>query len=339
MLRAVLILGFVAVACRPSSACQCEASFGVCREVRSSDLVFVGVVQSIQPMFLSRWYGTDQSALRSLNAAMMNAQEHPSPDSLRQAKDLYLATFSQLDNVQKRQVQEAETIQQVTSLFDRSMDRGMRVHFSVKSLYKLEDDDDNAQAADKAKKPSGNAKKDPDDDKKSPDTLDVWTAAGDCGYDFQLGETYLVYANNEEGADYYFTTSCMRTKRLSDAGEDLGYLYFSKNQPEQSSRLEGFATTDRKSQLALDPLHEPAAIGSPVSGVILQLQSDRFARYAESDGNGRFVFDGLPDGNYQLSVFAAGYPKTNRLLAGPRKLSIKEKNCVRQVFVLPKPGG
>ncbi len=54
----------------------------------------------------------------------------------------------------------------------------------------------------------------------------------------------------------------MRTKRLSDAGDDLAYLYFYKNQPEASSRLEGFATSDRQSQLAINPMHDPAAIGS-----------------------------------------------------------------------------
>jgi hypothetical protein len=118
-----------------------------------------------------------------------------------------------------------------------------------------------------------------DDDRKgSPDFLDVWTTAGDCGYDFQIGETYLVFANNEEGAEYFFTSTCMRTRRLSDAGDDLAYLYFYKNQPEASSRLEGFATSDRKSQLAMDPMHEPSGIGSPVAGAILQVKSDRLTR-------------------------------------------------------------
>jgi hypothetical protein len=72
-------------------------------------------------------------------------------------------------------------------------------------------------------------------------------------------------ANDEEGADYFFTTTCMRTKRLSDAGDDLAYLYFYKDQPESSARLEGFATSDRKSQLAISPMHDPAAIGSPMT--------------------------------------------------------------------------
>jgi hypothetical protein len=308
------------------SACECEASFAACKEVKVSDLVFVGTVESIEPISLNRWYGTDQSAIQSLNDVFIRAQEHPSAESLRQVKDTFLATFPTMDDREKKQVQAADTVQQMTSMFYSSLDRGMRVHLKVKTLFKQGDDDDDA----KDKK---------DDEKKEPDFLDVWTTAGDCGYDFQIGETYLVFANDEEGADYFFTSSCMRTKRLSDAGEDLAYLYFYKNQPEASSRLEGFITSDRKSQLAIDPLHEPAAIGSPVPGVVLQLKSDKLTRYAESESTGRFLFDGIPEGNYALSAFAKGYPKTDQLLAGPRRLRIKEKSCARQIFVLPKAGG
>jgi hypothetical protein len=262
--------------------------------------LFIGTVESIEPIFLNRWYGANQSALRSLNDAFVRAQERPSADSLRQVKDTYLATFSDLDEREKRQVKAADTVQQMTSLFYSSLDRGMRVHLKVKTLFKQGDDDD----------AGGKFKKDAE-------FLDVWTAADDCGYDFQIGETYLVYANDDEGADYFLTSTCMRT----------------------SSRLEGFATSDRKSQLAIDPLHEPAAIGSPVAGVILQLKSDRLTLYAESDSAGRFLFDGLPEASYELSVFASGYPKREQLLAGPRSLHIKEKSCARQIFVLPKSGG
>ncbi len=337
MLRAVLVLSFLlsSLSCWTASACECQASFATCREVRVSDLVFIGTVESIEPIFLNRWYGTNQSAMRSLNDAFIRAQEHPSAESLRQVKDTYLAMFPSMDEREKKQVQAADTVQQITSLFYSSLDRGMRVHFKVKALFKQEADDDAAQAAG-GKDRKG---KDDDDRKGDPEFLDVWTMSGDCGYDFQIGETYLVYANDEEGADYFFTSTCMRTKRLSDSGDDLAYLYFYKNQPQASSRLEGFATSDRKSQLAIDPMHEPAGIGSPVAGIILQLKSDRLTRYAESDTGGRFIFDGLPEANYELSVFASGYPKTNQLLAGPRRLHIKEKSCARQIFVLPKTGG
>jgi len=49
---------------------------------------------------------------------------------------------------------------------------GRRVRFTVKTAYRGDEDED--------------------------DTLDVWTPFGDCGYDFQTGETYLVYADGAE---------------------------------------------------------------------------------------------------------------------------------------------
>jgi hypothetical protein len=81
-----------------------------------------------------------------------------------------------------------------------------------------------------------------------------------------------VYANNDEFGAYYFTGSCTRTKRVSDAGEDLSYLFFYKDHPEESARLEGFTTTER---LDFDPLHDPETVKSPVAGVIVELKSDR----------------------------------------------------------------
>lgn len=323
MPRAVLALCFLSffLFSQAAQACQCEASFTTCKEVKLSDLVFIGTVESIEPIFLSRWNGTNQSSMRVFNDAYSDAQQHATPESLAHLKDTYFKMFPGLAEQEKKQMQTAGTIQEVAALLYSSLDRGMRVRLKVKTAYKLGDDDDDDKTGDR---------------KKDPDSFDVWTAFGECGYDFQVGETYLVYANEEEGSNYFFTSSCMRTKRLSEAGEDLAYLFFYKNQPEQSSRLEGFATSDWNSQRVVDPLHDPTKISGPVAGVIVRLQSDRFVRYAETSGDGRFLFDGLPKGTYQLSVFASGYPQTDQLLSGPRTLAIKEKSCSRQILLLPK---
>jgi hypothetical protein len=109
MKQGLFLLLTVLTAADLAVACQCEASFGTCKEVRLSDLVFIGKVRSIQPLFLNRWYDSNKSAMTALNETFVRAEEHPSPDSLRQVKDAYLAMFPQLDDSQKRQVESAQT--------------------------------------------------------------------------------------------------------------------------------------------------------------------------------------------------------------------------------------
>ena len=290
-------------------ACECVTSFSPCHEVEVNNLVFIGTVESIEPIFMSRWYMTNQSSMQSLNDAYLGAQS-PSAAALVRLKDTYLNIFPDLPADEKHRLQSAKTIQDVASMFYSALDLGMRVRLKVKTLFRHEDDKD--------------------DDK---DFFDVWTAFDDCGYDFQIGETYLVYASDDEFGDYFFTGSCTRTRRLSDAGEDLAYLFFYKDRPEESARLEGFASTER---LDLDPSHDPETVKSPVAGVIVELRSDRLKRYAQSDSNGRFLFDGLPEGDYQVSAFASGYPLNAQLLTGPKPLHIKAKSCSAQLLLLPR---
>jgi hypothetical protein len=316
---------------RQALACQCETSYSACHEVAAGNLVFIGTVQSIEPLFLNRWNMTEQSSMQPLNDAYTEAQKGPSAAALAELKDAYLKIFPGLAADEKLKLEAAKTTNDVASLFYSSLDRGMRVRFKVKTLFKREDDDDDSPKNARPKDP-----KSKNDDAKE-DFLDVWTTFGDCGYDFQTGETYLVYAFNDEFSDSLFTSSCTRTRRLSDAGEDFAYLFFYKDQPEQSARLEGFATSDTLTPLDFDYLHDPQSVKSPVEGVIVELKSDRFKRFAQSDRNGRFVFDGLPEGDYKITAFASGYPLNAQLLTGPTPLHIKAKSCARQILRLPKP--
>jgi hypothetical protein len=210
---------------------------------------------------------------------------------------------------QKNQVQAAKKVSDVTSFFYSSVARGMRVRFRVKTVFKHEDDDDSpkdAAAKDKDKdtgvkddddrkrgagkndsvKPAGVDNDNNKDKKAGEDFFDV-TSFGECGYDFQEGETYLVYADSDEDSDVLSTSSCTRTRRLSDAGEDLTHLFVYKDRPEESARLEGFTTTDEYYQLGFDQMHDPETTKAPAAGVIVELQSDRLTRYAESDLNGK----------------------------------------------------
>jgi hypothetical protein len=58
----------------------------------------------------------------------------------------------------------------------------------------------------------------------SHEAAEVHTASNSaaCGYGFEQGQSYLVYANDEGGA--LSTSLCSRTQPIADASEDLGAL-------------------------------------------------------------------------------------------------------------------
>ena len=163
--------------------------------------------------------------------------------------------------------------------------------------------------------------------------FDVWTPFGDCGFDFQAGETYLVYADSDEDTNIMETDSCTRTRRLSDAGGDLAYLYFYKERKAASGRLEGFTTFDTLYQVKQ---RDADKIDSPVPGVTVELKSAGGMRYTHSDPSGKFLFDGLEAGDYQLSGYTPGFPDTIRLLSGPKRFHIDPRGCSNQVLLIPK---
>lgn len=313
----VFLLSLTSVARPAAAACKCISSFSPCNQAAASDAVFIGTVVSMEPTFLSRWNLSNQASMTSLNQAFLDARQHPSGESIAKLKDAYRKTFPEFASDQEDRLQAAKTPAAVASLFYSGLGLGMRVNFRVKTLFKHENDDDQKPA--------------------SEDLLEVWTPFGDCGYDFQAGETYLVYANNDEGsANSLSVDSCSRTRRLSEAGEDLAYLFFYKDQPTASTRIEGFATTDELYRTTFDRMHDPQTIRSPVAGVTVELESDRLTRFTEADRNGRFVFDGLREGDYKLSAFAPGYPMNPQVLAGPQAFHADSKSCSLQVLLLPK---
>jgi hypothetical protein len=263
--------------------------------------------------------------MKGLNAAFAEAQQHPAdPAALGKLKEAYLRAFPDAPDDRKRLVASAKTATAISALFYSGVGRGMKVRLHVETIFKHADDDDDP------KKP---APKDDDDDKV--EFFDVSTPFGDCGYSFQIGETYLVYASDDaESSVGPETDSCTRTRRLSDAGEDLAYLFFYKNHPDAASRLEGYTTSERRYRVDFDPAH-PERIKSPVGDLIIELQGGGLTRFVEADRNGRFVFDGLAQGDYNLSAFGRGYPADQRVLAGPQAFRMPERSCALQVLVVP----
>jgi len=213
-----------------------------------------------------------------------------------------------LPDYYKGRLAAAKTDDDMARLFDAVVAQGRRVRFKAKTTFRGEETDE------------------------------VWTDSGDCGYDFQVGETYLVYADEDEESGRIDTSVCYRNRRVSDAGDDLTYLYFFQNGADESARFEGFVTADELYQRDLDKAHDPEKVKLPAPGVILELNSSHAPRYTESGRDGRFVFDGLAGGEYSVSVFDAGYPELVKLLAGPASVQVEKKGCASQMLLVPKRG-
>ena len=298
-------------------ACQCQLTLPVCSQVASNDYVFVGFVETIEPTFLDSWNVGQREALDLLNQASERALADRSPAAFAKLRDAYLKVFPDLPEEHKKRISAATSPDQLADLFYWILDHGKRVKLRVRTMFRGDEDD-----------------KDDDADDDHAKFIELWTAFGDCGINFQKGETYLVYADDDEETHIIATGSCTRTKRLTDAGDDLAYLYFYKDSPGTSGRLEGFVTADLLFQRNYDAAHYSGSIAAPVAAT-LELKGAAGPRYAESDPKGRFVFDGLPAGDFTLTAFAPGYPAESRQLSPPKTVRLAKGACGMEILVAP----
>jgi len=296
-------------------ACQCQLTLPVCSQVAANDYVFVGTVEKIEPTFLDSWNAGQREALDLLNSESARAIADRSPAAFAKLRDAYLKVFPDLPEEHKKRISAATSPDQLADLFYWILDHGKRVRLRVRTMFRGDE-------------------KDKDDDEDHSKFMELWTAFGDCGINFQKGETYLVYADDDEETRVIATGSCTRTKRLTDAGDDLAYLYFYKNSPDASGRLEGFVTADLLFQRNYDTAHYSGKIDAPVAAT-LELKAPTGPRYAEADAKGRFVFDGLPAGDFTLTAFAPGYPAETRQLAPAKTVRLTKGACGMEILVAP----
>ncbi len=309
----------------PVFACKCLVGYPACPEAASSDVIFIGTVESVETGFLDRWHSARSSADALQADEVVRLQKEGSEASLAKLKEIYLRMFPALTPTDKRELLAAATHRELQSIFDAIVSRGKRTRFKVRTLFKNSTDDDakNAKASD-----------DKDAEESKVESMDVWTDYGDCGFDFQAGETYLVYASEDEETQQLGTSICYRTKRLSEAGTDLAYLFFYKNGGDASTRMEGFVTSDPNR----DRARVPNGIEAPVADVVVGLKWSGGERYTRSEADGRFVFDGLSGGDYELSVFSKDFPQDARRLTDPKTVRVEEKSCASVVLGAPASG-
>lgn len=158
------------------------------------------------------------------------------------------------------------------------------------------------------------------------ETVQLRTGAGggDCGYDFEKGVAYLVYAHARNGA--LTTGICSRTKRLADAAEDLEYLKTAMR-PSATGRIFGAVQ------------HQRARNGSyeadPAPGYPVELSDGKTTRKTATDRDGRYEFTGVAAGRYSVTVT----PSPAERGLGPQSVTLADpRGCAAANFVIVPDG-
>lgn len=130
---------------------------------------------------------------------------------------------------------------------------------------------------------------------------------GSCGYFFEVGKEYLVYAYGASEVSLG-TNICARTRSASNAQDDLGLLRAMKAGVFET-RIFGVV---EKMEMSLDGSYGSAKYDIPMSGikVIAEGASGKFESVTDSTGHFRFV--GLPVGEYEVN---ADLPKAYKIWA------------------------
>jgi hypothetical protein len=131
------------------------------------------------------------------------------------------------------------------------------------------------------------------------DTVEVWMIPSDCPLIVEADQTYLIYARRNKDNGRNESNACMGTAAVGSAAADISYLTAAQHGPAQATRLFGIA-------------------GGP--GINVAAKSGIDTRYAVTDGAGKFTFDGLPSGDWDLSIVGGS----------PKRIQVTPNSCVNQ---------
>lgn len=143
---------------------------------------------------------------------------------------------------------------------------------------------------------------------------------GDCGYAFQLGGQYLVYAHRNE-ANILSTSICSRTRPASEAAEDLAYFReLSKAEP--GGTIFGEVKLSRRREI-----HGSGP--TPVKGVKILLAGPDKYYESTTDDKGNYKVSGVTPGSYKVKV---ELPAGASIHNPEREVKVSNRGCAQAVF-------
>jgi hypothetical protein len=146
--------------------------------------------------------------------------------------------------------------------------------------------------------------------------LHTGSGGGDCGFAFELNESYLVYAgNNNEGK--LSTSICTRTRTLAKAAEDIEYILGLPN-AKPGARLSG---TVSKSLARKPDDYRP---NPPLPDIPITITGDKTRFETVTDAGGAYSFADIPAGKYTVS---AAVPRGFLDEDSTRQVELFDKGC------------
>jgi hypothetical protein len=146
------------------------------------------------------------------------------------------------------------------------------------------------------------------------------SGGGDCGYGFQLGGQYLVYAYRSD-ANILSTSICSRTRPASEAAEDLAYF-------RELSKADPGGTVFGEVKLRhRRETYENAP--TPVKGVKILLDGPDKHYETTTDDKGNYKVSGVTPGSYRVKV---ELPEGTSIHNSEQQVKVASRGCAQVVF-------
>ncbi|HET6890475.1 MAG TPA: carboxypeptidase regulatory-like domain-containing protein [Pyrinomonadaceae bacterium] len=163
-------------------------------------------------------------------------------------------------------------------------------------------------------------------DRPEVDVLTGW-GGGDCGFGFQIGQEYLVYAYRRDTDKNLVTNICTRTRSLSKAQEDLNYFH-TLDKAKPGSTVVGEIQRSRRTK-------EDGIDRVPMANVRVTVEGAEKSFEALSDEKGKFTISGIPAGTYKVKLHL---PKGLTAGSNEQEIKLAEKGCASIYFGVESDG-
>ena len=151
--------------------------------------------------------------------------------------------------------------------------------------------------------------------------IEIFTGSGggDCGYRFQIGQRYLVYATQYENK--LVTSICFRTRPFDSATEDLAFL---------GTLATSVPGVTIHGQVAPNRADEPIS-----SDLSITIEGESEQKEIRTDAQGRFRVSGLRAGKYKVSL---EIPETVSTRQPQREVTVADRGCATVSWYLTDNG-